>query len=423
MTLWIMEPRDPLQVRDGRPFGPDPGARATSLPFPFPSTLAGGIRSRAGVDENGVFQYVGRDEATRRYLQRLKQLRVRGPLLVELAKDNGDIKSEEEQEANGSKISVAQYFLPAPSDALLFSGRTEETVRIHQLLPLELPPQAATDLDHRGLLFVGPADDGEPGKPSSNAPAYWSWKHFYTWMLHPSELTEEDLLPAHLGLRELERDRRQHVSIDSDKEIAKDGMLFETSGLEFTAPGSGEQRLSNARRLALAVAAEDDAYETYPGLTGFGGERRICTWRKSSAELPKCSEELEESIIAASHCRLLLLTPACFGQGYLPEWLQGDAARRGITVELKAIAVQRPRIVSGWDLELGRPKPARRLAPAGTVLFLSLQGQSDALRAWVRSTWMQCVSDKEEDRIDGFGLAVFGVWSGKPQPMKKGANR
>ena len=38
MTIWLVEPRDPLIVREGRPFGPDPGAWATSLPFPFPST-------------------------------------------------------------------------------------------------------------------------------------------------------------------------------------------------------------------------------------------------------------------------------------------------------------------------------------------------------------------------------------------------
>jgi CRISPR-associated protein Cmr3 len=49
MTVWIMEPHDPLLVRDGRPFGSNPGARARSLLFPFPSTIAGGMRTRAGL--------------------------------------------------------------------------------------------------------------------------------------------------------------------------------------------------------------------------------------------------------------------------------------------------------------------------------------------------------------------------------------
>lgn len=412
MTLWILEPRDPLLVRDGRPFGPDPGARATSLPFPFPSTLAGGIRSRAGVDRNGIFQYAGRDEASKQYLQHLKRLRVRGPLLVELAKESGDIKFAEEL-IDGHQHSVAQYFLPAPSDALLFPGQNKTTVRIQQLLPQELPPGAATDLDQEDLWFVGPNSESEPGKPSSHAPIYWSWRYFYTWLLKPSGLTGTELPPSQLGLRGLERDRRQHVSIDSDKEVAKDGMLFETSGLEFTAPGSGKQRLSQARRLALALAAEDNEYDVYSGLTGFGGERRLSTWRKSQTELPPCPKELEDAIIVTPYCRLFLLTPAWFRLGYRPEWLQEEAARSGITLELKAIAVQRPRVVSGWDLDLGHPKPSRHLAPAGTVLFLSLQGQPAARKEWIRSTWMQCISDKDEDRTDGFGLAVLGTWSGE----------
>jgi len=37
----LIEPRDPLIVRDGRPFTNSPGARAKSLPFPLPQTLAG----------------------------------------------------------------------------------------------------------------------------------------------------------------------------------------------------------------------------------------------------------------------------------------------------------------------------------------------------------------------------------------------
>ncbi|HZQ09120.1 MAG TPA: type III-B CRISPR module-associated Cmr3 family protein, partial [Anaerolineae bacterium] len=55
MSVWLIEPRDPLIFRDGRPFNPTPGARAISLPFPYPSTLAGAVRTRVGQNENGVF--------------------------------------------------------------------------------------------------------------------------------------------------------------------------------------------------------------------------------------------------------------------------------------------------------------------------------------------------------------------------------
>jgi CRISPR-associated protein Cmr3 len=408
-TTWILEPRDPLLVRDGRPFGPDPGARALSLPFPFPSTISGGIRTRAGTNGDGIFQYTPNNKEE---LQHLKKLRVRGPLLAQLAPDG--------------EIAADTWLLPAPQDALVLPSDATETgkawIQVQRLVPLELPPGAQTDLDQEKLLCVGLPGNKNQGKPLHNSPAYWKWEHFQTWLLDPSRLAAKDLPLSQLGLRELAREYRLHVSIDADKEIAKDGMLFETSGLEFTAPGTGSQRLQGAQRLALVIAVEDSGYTIQPGLASFAGERRLVTWRKSKKELPMLPEGLEQAIVTAEHCscRLFLLTPACFTQGYRPTWLQAEAARKGVRVEIRAIATQRPQVVSGWDLAEGKPKPSRRLAPAGTVLFLSLTGTEAALREWIRSTWMQCISDMEEDRTDGFGLAVLGMWDGRPVSMEQG---
>jgi len=229
---------------------------------------------------------------------------------------------------------------------------------------------------------------------------------------------------SQLGVRGPLHERRQHVSIEDEKETAQDGMLFETSGLEFTTPGSGRKRFTDAQRLALAVVIDEAGYTVRPGLTRFGGERRLMTWRRSSAELPPCPEQLEQAIVATGHCRLFLLTPACFDQGYRPHWLQEQARSYGIDVTLQSIAIQRPQVVSGWDLMEGKPKPSRRLAPAGTVLFLSLdsKGNNDkeaAIRQWIRAIWMQCISDNDLDRADGFGLAVLGTWSGESVPMER----
>ena len=69
------------------------------------------------------------------------------------------------------------------------------------------------------------------------------------------------------------RDYRLHVSIDSEREMGKDGLLFGTSGLEFTHPGEKEQRLHGARRLALALDVEDTEHGTTPlaGVAEFSG--------------------------------------------------------------------------------------------------------------------------------------------------------
>lgn len=403
MTTWIMEPRDPLLVRDGRPFGADPGARAMSLPFPFPSTIAGGIRARAGANAEGIFQHVG-DKAQ---LQRLRELRIHGPLLVEFTEDKMEIES-------------ASWLLPAPRDVQLFKPQSGTTTPFMQrLVPTRLPDGAQTDLDQAQLFFLGPANKAKPGKPLPQPPAYWRWEHFQTWLRAPDELVAQQLSEEQFGLKNLTREFRSHVSIEGETETAKEGMLFTTSGLEFTDPGVETQRPRKMRRLAIVIGVEDSGYTIQPGLASFSGERRLVTWRKSSAALPACPADLAETIAQTGFCRLFLLTPACFTQGYLPTWLQMDAADRGVRIDPQAIAIGRPQVVSGWDLELRQPKRSRRLAPSGTVLFLKLNGSEEARKEWIETTWLQCVSDEEQDRRDGFGLAMLGAWDGQAIQMGK----
>ncbi len=411
MTVWLIEPRDPLIVRDGRPFGPDPGARATSLPFPFPSTTTGGVRTRAGLNEQGFF------DLSKAQIKELKRLGVRGPLLVQLTRD-------------GNGIELEKWLVPAPRDALFFPpdpATQEPAAFIRRLVPLQLSGEIKPTSDQGPSLFVGQLDYNELRKPSENAPHFWFWDFFLKWLVNPSIYDGENIALSTIGMPGLSTEHRMHVSIEADKQTAKDGMLFQTSGLEFTAPGKGEHRLSSAQRLALAVAADDDAgdqkkgFKLHPGLAGFGGERRIVTWRKSSMNLPPCPIELEDAIVTQKACRVFLLTPACFTKGYRPIWLFERAAMYGVAAKLEAITVQRPQVVSGWDLALKKPKPSCRLAPAGTVLFLSLKAEiDDAIRNWIRHTWMHCISDDSDEsnrpdgyRLDGYGLAVLGIWNGK----------
>ncbi|TEB09037.1 type III-B CRISPR module-associated protein Cmr3 [Pelotomaculum propionicicum] len=137
MKVWVIEPRDPLIARDGRPFGPVPGARAFSLAFPFPSTIAGAVRTRDGLDASGRFQ--------KTEIARLKQIKVRGPLLVELNAGTGDID---------------KWLVPAPADALFFELVPSDFTRaaIRQLIPLELPPGSHTNLPENSLAPVGMPD-------------------------------------------------------------------------------------------------------------------------------------------------------------------------------------------------------------------------------------------------------------------------
>jgi CRISPR-associated protein Cmr3 len=136
-------------------------------------------------------------------------------------------------------------------------------------------------------------------------------------------------------------------------------------------------------------------------------------------EMLQAPHDIVENIAKTKHCRLVLLTPASFQQGFAPYW--PGLARHGVTPEVRAMVVKRPLVVSGWDMEKSRPKPSTRLAPAGSVYYLSLQGSPDGIEAWVRDMWFQCISDEqpEQFRNDGFGIAVMGAWSGKIEEIKR----
>jgi len=262
-------------------------------------------------------------------------------------------------------------------------------------------------------MLVGPVRPNLR-KPSLEAPPYWHWDAFEQWLLEPAE-GEQSL--ATLGHHGPLREHRLHVSMNPETLTAKTGALFETSGLEFVSPGEDlETRLRNAQRLALAVIV--DRKETLrSGLASLGGERRMVIWRRGDRNPPDCPEKLLDIISNQEACRVVLLTPACLKEGYRPTWLLKP--RNGVQPDLRAIAIQHPQVVSGWRLEPPPgPKPTRRLAPAGTVLFLSLKGDKAAIKQWVKDLWMKCISDDEEDQNDGFGMAVFGSWSGTPQQME-----
>lgn len=393
MTIWIIEPRDPLIVRDGRPFGPNPGARAKSLAFPFPSTTTGAVRTSAGLNEQGHFTASPEE---------MRRLAVRGPLLVELNDQEGEI---------------VHWLAPAPADVLLFQEADERQATIKPLVPLQPFAGAQTNLPDDLALVGLPRPD--PAKPHPKAPRFWFWGAFKRWLIGPVERPRVPL--KELGHSGPEPEYRMHVSIAADTLTGVEGALFQTNGLEFTHPAPDPQRhLSTPRRLALAVVVKDDAKQPREGLAPFGGERRLATWRQSRQALPACPPEVRQAIVDQGHCRLILLTPGIFAGGYRPAWAGQPAD--GLTPSLAAIAVQRAQVVSGWDYTLnnghGGPKPTRKVAPAGTVLFLKLSGSPEAIGAWVDRHWLTCVSDDDQDQCDGFGMAALGTWDGKLHPME-----
>jgi CRISPR-associated protein Cmr3 len=395
VNVWLIEPLDPLIARDGRPAAV---GRFDTVAFPYPSMVAGAVRTRMG-SHNGAFFLSGSA------LGELKEkVIVQGPLLAELSSNGG---------------AVRQWLAPAPLDAAFLSSEGD-LVTLKRLVPRPLDNGEAMDsLGDEGLVPLAFQGDESYGKPPKGIPSFWNWSAFEDWLTAPKD--QEDVYLSSLGINRLPVETRAHLAIQPGERVGIDGMLFQTSGLRFQQ--EGDSRLS-PRRFALSlrsegatVAGRDLSLEEQ--IAPLGGERRLARWSPASQPWPRMPEAIRNQIVTSRRARLILLTPAVFKDGALPAWNGSRWPLGGtVTATVQAVCVQRPTVVSGWDLAAkndsggwGRPKPTRRMAAAGSVYFLALQGGTEEdIRRWCDETWLACVSDDDQDRRDGFGLAVLGTW-------------
>jgi len=379
--LYDLEPRDPIVLGDGRSIGEN--TMTASLDLPYPSTLAGLVRTSIGRRADGTF---ARDRIDELLAQSLT-----GPLLRRAEPD-------------------PMLFVPAPADAVFFeeeeakAGTPIKPLVRRRLAPRDLNPGELTDLP-ADLKIVGLTTD-EVRKPRSG-PRFWTWTHLEQWLAG----SDDGPAPADLGLEALEHEERVHVALKPDTRTALDGALFRTDGVRFVRrrPGAADQ----LERFDLRFGWTGSDVPT--GVVGLGGERRLSVLRRAPASdaFPKFPSEILKLIEKTRRVRLVLLTPAIFDLGFRPTSFEGS--------KLVACAVGRAVVVSGWDHAKnpashpdadpprGAPKPSRRCAAAGSVYWLELDASVKDVKAWVEAHWFKNISSNDQDRRDGFGLAVVGV--------------
>jgi CRISPR-associated protein Cmr3 len=381
VSLWYIEPRDPLVVRDGRPN--NGRSESTTLPFPYPGTIAGVVRTRLGSNEHGAFVMHDR-------LDELRRVALRGPLLV--------------------RPFDQRLFVPPPRDCLVLEDRQGSKV-VRALHPI-LPVAALADHALTTLPVGQEPQDVVEGKPPRGLSAWWTWSSLETWLVKPgrrdgaeASALVQDALPR------LPTDARVHVMLGKH-ETAEEGMLFQATGLCFQL-GGGRDLLSLLVDVNASVLG--NGAKLRAGVGPCGGERRLVRWSEAGqVVLPALPEQVRAWLSgpeATVRVRLVLLTPAVFEAGWRPGSGAGQllAGSEGVRVELVAACVPRPETISGWDFARNAPKRSRRLVSAGSVYWLDLQGSPEERVRWAERVWLSNVSDDEQDRRDGFGLAVVGV--------------
>lgn len=378
-----IEPIEPIIARDGRPFDGGFNRRMRSMNWIAPSVLAGSIRTMIGktlASGNSWF-----DAET---VQLLRKIEVSGPFPMGMGELAG------------------QMMLPRPQD-LLVTG-VDSQRRLYPLRPRRLRAGWGCDLPHAALLPVFASTAEKP----VNLAKFWTVDQVLKWAV--SDWNSDSLSFDEWGSlwgRGLEPslgENRMHVQIDDKTGAAADKVLFITTGLDL-----------RDRTLAVRIDGDTGVLQQLLGDRGrlhpLGGKRRLARFRCAAKNHWLTPLEYGPGLSGAKALRMLVMSPSLFSGGWLPGWLDSTTLEGSppsapeLVLRLRAACVPRWEPISGWDLQAKGEKAIRRMVPAGSVYFFEVvHGEAGTL---ADKLWLQSVSDDDQDRRDGFGLAIFGVWN------------
>lgn len=380
MSYFVIEARDSVLFRDARPFTANAAAR--SMEVPWPSTIAGLLRSRSALDADG--KWAGDPD-------KVKQLSVKGPWLAEL-NDEG---------------TIVEHYFPAPQDCVFFSIADDVSALHRRQLLLgdgdadsvsDLPESDDADTPQLRPVELHQTSEEHDGKPTPGV-RWWKASELAKWLKSPTHA--EDLRKNDIGIQLPEAEERVHIGIDKGTRTVTDGALFMTRMQRFVLTSDD----GRYRRFALVSWADpehtNDTHSKGKPKAGplfIGGERRT-SFATAQGDASKPPVPLD--IGGATTLRVVLLSPAIFTSGWRPDKKQlGGGALAGA-------AVGRLQPVSGWDYQARGPKPTRYMAPAGSVYWVKFKKAENA-QAWAKEHHFKTISDDAQDRRDGFGLIAIG---------------
>jgi len=394
-TILQLTPHDPLIARDGRPFGAGQGNRMRGLPWPLPSVVAGSFRT-ALVKATPDLDFSGNMP------ERLLQIAVAGVFPVH----------------------GGQLYLPAPNDC----AWDEKTNTLHRVQPIPLAEGEGVDfpeLDQNLWPVRLSAQQATEDFKAKNPPRWWPLRKHEEWLTSSAKQYPSDWFSPEF-LNNPQESMRDHVALDAERGAAAESQIFATANLHVThLPRFGVKldgkKLTFGDRFApVELSARVDAGESGLNITNvslwhpLGGERRLVHWQQCPQTVTgwDCPQAIRDALAQTTQVRLILATPAIFAGGWKPGWLNEhlEGTPPGCSVKLKLVGVSNGRwkAVSGWSLAPPRgPKAIRRMVPAGGVYFFTCEKEAAAKLA---DLWLQAISDDDQARRDGFGLALWGIW-------------
>jgi CRISPR-associated protein Cmr3 len=360
-----LEPLDVLFFRDGRPFT---GAERSVSGLPLPQTVAGAIRTAllraAGCDfarlgeaiRNGAGFADAVGQVCGPEYRWIGNLAVRGPWLARgnSRGDDVDVLVPMPATLQREKRDRAELhrLSPLPGGNLPGWNPPADQQELRPLWIKHLPPTepASGYLTGRGLKqFLG--GDKVPAEHIVPLGALFDFDYRTGIGIHPDRLVAEESQIFGRGFLALKKDVSLYVEIVSPSNTSVGALLEEIR----TVPLGGEGRH------AMLHCVRPFAW---PRLTPAGKQQPF----------------------------VLLTTPCVFKAGWRPAALDGC---------IVSAAVPGSVAFSGWDLARGGPKPTRFAVPAGSVYFMNS----------LPDGWAETLAEDEEDRKQGWGCCLTGVWT------------
>lgn len=394
VTHLFIDPVDTLMLRGNKLFG-DPGSFGESLVPPWPSVAAGALRSALLAHKELNPVRFANGEIDDPELGTPEQPGTFALVRFQLALRNGD-------------RTVAPLF-GLPADVSITSRNGGDERKVRRIRPYPTPHGIQTSAATASLAVLA--------EPNRNKPLFGLWLTADGWTqyLGDGEVNTQHLVES-ADLWKL--DTRIGIALDPEKQRAADGALFSSQAVAFSkiehVQSDGCKENDGIGRDVGFLISVTGAILPDELTLRFGGDGRAALATQVRVSEPEKVDYAK--IAAAGRCRLVLATPGLFQQGWLPNGVVANGSDlrfnlHGVIGQLTCATVQRAEVISGFDIAKGKPKPAQRVAPTGSIYWLEeLNATADSLRNLaVKGLWSETVEDAAR-RAEGFNRVVIGAY-------------
>jgi CRISPR-associated protein Cmr3 len=386
MQTLFLQALDVLVLRANKLFE-GPGSQGEALMPPWPSVVAGALRSRMLADAGVDMAAFAAGHINHPVLGSPQQP---GPFAVldftlALLHPQGRV----------------ECLRPLPADGVVMGQADEQALSVHTLKPQPVGWGLHSAAFPQVPLLVGAGR----GKPLGG---YWlretGWQAYQAGRVPQAQ----DLVRT----SELwKTETRTGIAMGSDTGTAADGQLFTTRVIHPSLGLNGQ-----TLQVGFAVQVQGQGIPT-EGLLRLGGDGRAV----SISPVPAPPQPDYEAMVRAGRVRLVLSTPGMFPLGDLPCGAQphSQATQKGLPFGLHGVkghlvsaCVPRAEVVSGWNLALQQPKTAQRAAPVGSVYWLELDATTtaqDLHKLVTLGLWPENADD-EGRRSEGFNRVCLAQY-------------